>query len=427
MAKTYNRMRIDVNTKPADIITEVQADSNSRYLDVFLYDGGVPIDLTGHEVRIYMRKPENSGEIWNNGEITEPTNGRCQFLLTTQALEKTGYLKAQISIWKNNEEILSTQIFDISVTENLRTEGSIESSNEYGALVVLFQNLYEAYDLMTEMVQNIGTPDGVAAQYDLSTMWQAWEFLVAYMKGDLTTLIRDALANAAVQGVLDRIGTTADTGGSTTAGTVMGKENAVLNKLGNLTQNVANGAYQIYGDSKESVTLNQNLVLLDIQGKGKLFWVYFYGTISTETTSGLTSANTYIDFKVTIDDKVNFYLRYYTSSNKSSFSTYFLLADLKNMVKTTHGGNTTSTTIRTPDFLGSVSTGQSLRIVQPNQEMQKIDIYKNTSGNYAEICQILDYIKFEKSIKVEALLHSTASMSTHYPRYTYSVGCILDE
>lgn len=231
MAKTYNRMRIDVNTKPADIITEVQADSNSRYLDVFLYDGGVPIDLTGHEVRIYMRKPENSGEIWNNGEITEPTNGRCQFLLTTQALEKTGYLKTQISIWKNNEEILSTQIFDIKITENLRTEGSIESSNEYGALVVLFQNLYEAYDLMTEMVQNIGTPDGVAAQYDLSTMWQAWEFLVAYMKGDLTTLIRDALANAAVQGVLDKIGATADTGGSATAGTVMGKENAVLSLL----------------------------------------------------------------------------------------------------------------------------------------------------------------------------------------------------
>ena len=222
MAKTFNRMRIDVNAKPVDIITEVQADSNSRYLDVYLYDGGVPIDLTGHEVRIYMRKPENGGEIWNNGEITEPTNGRCQFLLTTQALEKTGYLKTQISIWKDNEEILSTKIFDIKITESLRTTGSIESSNEYGALVVLFQNLYEAYDLMTEMVQNIGTPNGVAEQYDLSTMWQAWEFLVAYMKGDLTTLIENALANAAVQGVLDRIGVTTDTGDNTLFGKLNG-------------------------------------------------------------------------------------------------------------------------------------------------------------------------------------------------------------
>jgi len=254
-------MRIDVNTKPTDIITEVQADSNSRYLDVYLYDGGVPIDLTGHEVRIYMRKPDNT-EIWNNGEITEAANGRCQFLLTTQALARVGVLHTQISIWKNNEEILSTQIFDISVTESLRTTGSIESSNEYGALVVLFQNLYKAYDLMTEMVQNIGTPDGVAAQYDLSTMWQAWEFLVAYMKGDLTTLIREALANAAVQGVLDRIGTSGDSGSNTlfgrlnTIGVIKSIQSGVivLSTSGLTTTAAISGV-----DVKKSIVLNNGV------------------------------------------------------------------------------------------------------------------------------------------------------------------------
>ena len=43
MAKTYNRLEIDVNKKPTDIITAVQADSNSRYLDVSLFNNGVPL------------------------------------------------------------------------------------------------------------------------------------------------------------------------------------------------------------------------------------------------------------------------------------------------------------------------------------------------------------------------------------------------
>lgn len=225
MAVTFNKMRIDVNVRPEDIITAVQDDSDSRYLDVFLFDNGVPIDLTGHEVRIYMRKPEKGGEIFNNGEITEPENGRCQFLLTTAALEKTGYLKTQISIWKDNREILSTQIFNIFVTESLRTTGSIEGSNEYGALVVLFQNLYESMDLMTDMVQNFGKAGEVAAGIPAGTFWQMLEAVYAVNK--------DALENASVSEVLNRIGLTGDTGGSQTAGTVMAKENAILEALKN--------------------------------------------------------------------------------------------------------------------------------------------------------------------------------------------------
>ena len=108
MAKTYNRLELDVNKKfNGGIITEVQGDSNSRYLDVSLFNNGVPLDLTGHEVKIFMEKPENGGEIWNDGVITDATAGRCEFLMTTEALSKVGHLQAQISVWKDNTEILS--------------------------------------------------------------------------------------------------------------------------------------------------------------------------------------------------------------------------------------------------------------------------------------------------------------------------------
>lgn len=52
MAKTYNRLEIDVNKKPNSIgIRPVQNDTKSRYLDVCLYENGVPINLTGEQVR----------------------------------------------------------------------------------------------------------------------------------------------------------------------------------------------------------------------------------------------------------------------------------------------------------------------------------------------------------------------------------------
>ena len=226
MAKTYNRLEIDVNKKPNSIITEVQGDSNSRYLDVSLFNNGVPLDLTGHEVKIFMEKPENGGEIWNDGVITDATAGRCEFLMTAEALSKVGHLQTQISIWKDNTEILSTQVFEINVTKTLLGNSSVESSNEYGTLVVLFQNLYEAHDLMTTMVQNIGLPAEVAAQYNLATMWQAWEFLVAYMKGDFTDKVDEAIANSSVQGVLDRIGTPPS--GQTVVSLIQNTNNSVI-------------------------------------------------------------------------------------------------------------------------------------------------------------------------------------------------------
>lgn len=251
MAKTYNRLEIDVNKKPTDIITAVQADSNSRYLDVSLFNNGVPLDLTGHEVKIFMAKPEESGEIWNDGVITNAKEGRCEFLMTTEALARMGHLQAQISIWKDNTEILSTQIFEINVTKTLLGNSSVESSNEYGTLVLLFQNLYEAHDLMTTMVQNIGLPAEVAAQYNLATMWQAWEFLVAYMKGDFTDKVDEAIANSSVQGVLDKIGTSTDSEEST----VFGKENAILENMKNTIPLYRPDDYLVQAVAKKFVLL----------------------------------------------------------------------------------------------------------------------------------------------------------------------------
>lgn len=218
MSKTYKKLQIDVNKDVTDIITAVQNDSNSRYLDVVILDGSEPFNFTDENVKIYMKKPDGT-EIFNNGVVTEAANGRCQFELTSQALANVGVLKTQISIWKNNTEILSTKTFNIFVTESLVSSSSIESSNEYGALVVLFQNLYESMGLMTDMVNNFGKAGSIAESIPATTFWEMLETLYSVNK--------EALKNASVSEILNRLGVTTDTGGSDTTGTVMAK----LNKL----------------------------------------------------------------------------------------------------------------------------------------------------------------------------------------------------
>lgn len=275
MAQVYKKLEIDVNKEVTSIITAVQNDAKSRYLDIVLLDSSTAINLTGHEIRIYGKKADGT-EFYNNGAITNPTAGRCQFELTSQALAVAQDLEVQIILYKNNVEVLSTQPFKIHVVKSLFSANAIQSSNEYGALVVLYQNLYEAYDLMTTMVQNIGVPGEIAEQLTIDTMWDAWEYLCNYVSEDLTTLIENALNNNSVDGVVQRIGNTTDTGGTATAGTVMGKLNHIISGKNAQTVKLTNTALS-YGGNKT----------LSYSGMGvSRITVYKYGTATVTVDGG---------------------------------------------------------------------------------------------------------------------------------------------
>lgn len=308
MAKTYNRLEIDVNKKPTDIITAVQADGNSRYLDVSLFNNGVPLDLTGHEVKIFMAKPEESGEIWNDGVITNAKEGRCEFLMTTEALARMGHLQTQISVWKDNTEILSTQVFEINVTKTLLGNSSVESSNEYGTLVLLFQNLYEAYALMTDMVSSFGKKGAVADARNIVTFWQGVEYLAKYMDTDLKGLLEKAIANSSVQGVLDLIGNTGDTGNST----VMGKLNEANKTVDTLlvkNQTILSGGLR--QGTRESPVI--------ITGRGYLY---------IQLNGGFTSGYSYY-CKIIIDGNV--VIEYDSGNSKGSIPANVLMPFYKNV------------------------------------------------------------------------------------------------
>lgn len=178
MAITKTKLLIEISQNINTIATAVQLDGNSRFLDVCLHDKGLPIDLTEHVVRIHVRKPDGK-TVFNQGEITDAAAGRCQFALTAEMLSEAKELKAQISIWNSDTEILSTNVFKILVTESLRNDEEVEASNEFGVLVVLFTEIQSALELMRELVSAFGEPGEMAETYGVDTFWEMLEHLAA--------------------------------------------------------------------------------------------------------------------------------------------------------------------------------------------------------------------------------------------------------
>lgn len=253
------RIYADVRNENTGKIVAKQNDTKTRYLDITVTDNGVPIDLTGCEVRIYGKKYDNT-EFYNDGSLQDAAAGRCLFEATTQMLAYPGQnVHCEIVVFKDNVQILSTMPFDIFVVKSLMGESAIESSNEYGALVVLFQNLYEAYDLMKTMVESFGESGETAASVPATTFWQMLEAVYR--------VNADALANASVQGVLDKIGATADTGGSSAAGTVMAKLNHLIGKtldgIAGVTAQTKKFTQTVYG----SVSIQKTTT---INGSGRI-------------------------------------------------------------------------------------------------------------------------------------------------------------
>ena len=191
MAKTYNRLELDVNKKPNSIgIRPVQGDTKSRYLDVCLYENGMAIDLTGEQVRITFRKADGS-TFFNQGEVTDATAGRCQFALTNEILAEAKALEAQISIWNAGGEILSTEVFEIYVSAAIPWTDAVESENEYGVLVVLFQEIQNALDTMQAIRDNFGEPGDKAAEFGVDTFWGILEMLA--QRGDVETTLQNQI------------------------------------------------------------------------------------------------------------------------------------------------------------------------------------------------------------------------------------------
>lgn len=214
MAQSQTKMIIEINEPILSKVIAVRGDANSRFIDVQLYNEGVPVDLTSHTVTMSVKTNpkspmKNPVDEFISGTIPDPTNGRCMFPLTTSMLAEAGALDANIAVFSGEQEVLSTLMFTIYVEPSTRSDEQIEAENEFGALVVLFSEIQNALDDLHAIATSFGEPGEKAQSISADTFWKMLEYLY--------TMNEESLGNidvSEVQRVVDeingKIGTNAD-------------------------------------------------------------------------------------------------------------------------------------------------------------------------------------------------------------------------
>lgn len=190
MAKSQTKMIIAINEPILSKVIAVRGDANSRFIDVQLYNEGVPVDLNGHTVTMSVKTNPNSPmknpvDEFISGTIPDPTNGRCMFPLTTSMLAESGALDAQISVFSGEQEVLSTLTFIIYVEPSLRSDEQIEAENEFGVLVVLFSEIQNALDDMHAIRENFGEPSQESTEQGITTFWG----IIEQMRKDVSSAV----------------------------------------------------------------------------------------------------------------------------------------------------------------------------------------------------------------------------------------------
>lgn len=183
MIESRMKLSLFINKDTERIIKAKQFDATSRYLDVtLLKDDGTAYDLTGCRVQFNALKADGN-YIMNNAVITDAPKGEFYVELTDQTLALgDSMVKCDISVFSlDGSSILTTRSFMIQVQATVRNDEAAESTNEYNAVVTLFQDVWdmretvrminERFGLLTDDLEEGDLQAGSSALGALNNIW----------------------------------------------------------------------------------------------------------------------------------------------------------------------------------------------------------------------------------------------------------------
>lgn len=235
---------------------KVKEKDNARYILFRLLENGKSFDLTGKTVRFFARKPDGK-EAFNSVTVTSAENGECELKLTSQTLAVKGIAECELVIYEN-EDILSTFIFELDVKRTVRSESAIESSNEFNALE----------SLLIEV--------------------DRWNNEFADKSGQLETLYTDRLNKMAIINILSYIELVKETNGVQNWTEAFNKAFLDLPNGGILV--IPNGEYRITRatlQNKKGITINCSGTIMPMDGETPLIGTVTMLNITDSIFNGL--------------------------------------------------------------------------------------------------------------------------------------------
>lgn len=131
--KNIQNLTIDINKKPFKAITANVGENGSRFVRITIVDNSVPVNLTGVTVYLYAKKTDGT-KVFNSVTVEDSANGIVLAELTRQMLSVAGIVTLTLLLIKNDSNLASKQ-FLVNVDENIVDDGTINSTNEFTALV----------------------------------------------------------------------------------------------------------------------------------------------------------------------------------------------------------------------------------------------------------------------------------------------------
>jgi len=135
---------------PETVVTAMQGEINSRFLEITITDKGNFFNLTGKTVMVYMTKPD--GKI-NSCSVVDAPNGKINVSLTSQMSIVAGVVKDfEVHIIGNDKSRLKVSGICLKIKGTSNVDEAIESTNEFTALIEALKKADESLEYVIEFL-----------------------------------------------------------------------------------------------------------------------------------------------------------------------------------------------------------------------------------------------------------------------------------
>ena len=137
---------------PETVVTAMQGEINSRFLEITITDKGNFFNLTGKTVMVYMTKPDGK-IIFNSCSVVDAPNGKINVSLTSQMSIVAGVVKDfEVHIIGNDKSRLKVSGICLKIKGTSNVDEAIESTNEFTALIEALKKADESLEYVIEFL-----------------------------------------------------------------------------------------------------------------------------------------------------------------------------------------------------------------------------------------------------------------------------------
>ena len=172
---------------PETVVTALQGEINSRFLEITITDKGSFFNLTEKTVMVYMTKPDGK-IIFNSCSVVDAPNGKINVSLTSQMSIAAGTVKDfEIHIIGSDKTRLKITGICLKIKNAANADEAIESTNEFTALIEALSKADGSLEYVEQFLKD--------KEQEIDALKQSAETLIEQIKAEGSQTIQGVTEN----------------------------------------------------------------------------------------------------------------------------------------------------------------------------------------------------------------------------------------